>query len=262
MTFLHGIVSFGEIYILPIYFQSIKDASPLQSAIDIFPATAPGPIAAIAAGLIMAKTGKCRVQISFWWVITTVGCGLLYLLDLDTPKWQGALYQVITDLGVGALVTITLPPIQSSLPMEDMAYATAAYAFSRSFGSVWGIALGTNVFIGTVNGRLNAIEGLNEIGLNGATSLGFATELTKLPATLIQPVKVAFNHALKNSFLAFIPFAILAFLISLFIIDLPLPDFDRSEEGVHRLPIEDTEEVEKIEPWSALEKGTIRISYV
>ena len=257
LTFLHGLVTYGEIYLLPVYFQSIKGASPLQSAIDLFPATAPGPVAAILAGIAMAWSGRYKWQTTAWWVVLAVGCGVLTLLGLDTPTWQWALFQVIAGLAVGALFTLLLPPIQSSLPIEELAHATAACAFCRSFGSVWGIALGTNVFIGTVNGRLQAIPGLEAIGLRGSTALGFATELHRLPAPLQAPVREAFQHALHRSFIAFVPVAAVGVVVSLFVRELPLPDFNRSHHGIQDKPRSEEEAIPRHGTWTPSD-GTLR----
>lgn len=240
MTFTHGIITYGLIYMLPIYFQSIKGASPLKSAIDMFPATAPGPIAAIIAGVIMALTGKYKIQIAIWWAVLCGGCACIYLLDQDTKVWESVVFQLIGGFGVGALFSLTLPPIQASLPVEELAHATATFAFCRSFGSVWGIAMGTTIFISTVDGKLRQVPGLAEIGLTGSTSLGFATELGKLPLELQQPAKDAFMHALKWAFMAYIPLAGISFLICFLVKDLPLPDFNDSQHGLDEPAISPT----------------------
>ncbi|PWN35592.1 MFS general substrate transporter, partial [Meira miltonrushii] len=228
MTFVHGLLTYGLIYLLPIYFQSVKSASPLHSAVQIFPATAPGPFSAILAGILMANSGKYRMQIWIWWSITLAGCGLLCLLDSNTPTYQWVLFQLVPGFGVGALFTLTLPPIQASLPVEELAHATATFAFCRSFGSVWGIALGTNVFISVVNTKLSQIQGLAEFGLNGTTALGFTTNLQKLPEQFQLPAQNAFMSAIRTSIYVFCPAAFIGLLISFFIDELPLPDFNES----------------------------------
>lgn len=232
MTFVHGLLTYGLIYLLPIYFQSIKSASPLHSAVQIFPATAPGPFTAILAGILMASSGKYRLQIWIWWSITLAGCGLLCLLDSNTPTYQWVLFQLVPGFGVGALFTLTLPPIQASLPVEELAHATATFAFCRSFGSVWGIALGTNVFISVVNSKLADIPGLSQLGLTGSTALGFTTNLQKLPEPFQAPAQDAFMSAIRTSIYVFCPAAFLGLLISFFVDELPLPDFNESQHGM------------------------------
>lgn len=216
------------------YFQALKGATPLKSAIDLFAATAPGPLSAIVAGIIMAKTGRYKILIISSWAVLVLGTGLIYLFDIDTPTWQRVLFQILAGLPVGALFTLTLPSIQASLSIEDLAHAKAAFSFARSFGSVWGIAMGTNVFIGTVNSKLRAIHGLEQLGLRGSTALGYATELYKLPESVRGATKAAYQQALKNSFLSFVPFAAFGLLIAFWVRELELSDFSRSTHGLER----------------------------
>ncbi|PWN98278.1 MFS general substrate transporter, partial [Tilletiopsis washingtonensis] len=228
MTFLHGVCTYGATYILPVYFQSVKSANPLRSAIDIFPSTAPGPIAAIIAGIVMAATGKYKLQIAFWWITILVGVCLMTTWTVDTETWKWVVIQLVPGFGVGALFALTLPPIQSSLPVVELAHATATFAFCRSLGSVFGIAFTTTAFVAQVDPRLAAIPGAAEVGLRGSTALAFATELHSLPAELIRPVQEAYMGGLRFAFIVLIPFAVLGLLVSLFVKELPLPDFNES----------------------------------
>lgn len=240
-TFLHGVVVYGEVYILPLYFQAIKNASPIHSAVDVFPATVPGPVSAIVAGIIMSVTGKYKLQIIASWLITTLGCGLLVLLDLSTPTWKWVIIQILPGFGVGALFSLTLPPIQATNDPKDLAYVTAAYAFMRSFGSVWGIAMGTDIFVGRSNillGRIDEAAGgvlSSKFGLTGKTALGYAPNLHQLlPPELLEPVRHAYMSALRSAFIAYVPLAGAGLLLSLFIKDIPLPNYNLSEHGLAR----------------------------
>ncbi|UZJ53580.1 hypothetical protein CBS101457_002900 [Exobasidium rhododendri] len=241
MAFLHGLIAAGELYNLPLYFQAIKNASPLKSAIDTFAATAPGPVSAILAGVLMVKTGRYMGQICVWWALTAVGCGLLSLLKIDTPVWEWVLVQLVAGFGIGGLFAVILAPIQASLPLEEMTHATAAFTFCRSFGSMWGVALGSNVFIGIVNTQLKQIPGTEDIGLRGSTAMGFATLMKNLPPPLLEPVREAYQYAINRTFIAFIPIAVLSFLISFLVKEFPLPDFTNAERGIDDCPAVDME---------------------
>ncbi|CAO1634703.1 unnamed protein product [Parajaminaea phylloscopi] len=232
LTFVHGIIFYGAVYILPVYFQAIKDASPLHSAFDILPSTSPSAPAAVIAGLIMALSGKYRLQMIGWWAVMAVGFGLICLFDIETPKWQWATFQLIAGTGVGALFALTLPPIQAALPVSEIAHATATFAFSRSFGSVWGIAISTAIFTSTVSPKLASIPGAAQVGLTGQTALGFATELWQLPEPIRQPAREAYAHALKKSLIFFVPLCGVGLVASFFIKDIPLPDFNDSQHGI------------------------------
>lgn len=232
MTFLHGMVTYGLNYMLPIYFQAIKSASPLRSAVQVFPATAPAPFAAIFAGVVMSITGRYRLQIFVAWAVIIAGSALLCIFDIDTSEYQWILIQALTGLGIGAMFALTLSPIQASVPVEELAHATATFAFCRSFGSIWGIALGTTTFVGNVNQNLAIIPGLDSIGLTGSTALGFTTKIRDLPLQFQEPVREAFMSSLKWSFFAFVPIAVLGFIVNFLVKELPLPDFNESKHSL------------------------------
>lgn len=231
-TFIHGIVTYGAIYTLPIFFQAIKDESALRSAISTFPATAPGAPFAIAAGIAMALSGKYRLSIWIGWAIMCAGFAWLTCFHVDTPRWELYTSQFTAGVGVGVLFTITLPPIQASLPVSELEAATATYAFCRSFGSIWGIALSTTIFTAAVDNRISEVPEAAMFGLRGSTALGFVEEIRNLPEPVRERVRVIFADALRYAFWSFVPLAIIGLISSFFIKELPLPDFIRSNAEV------------------------------
>lgn len=170
------------------------------------------PFAAIFAGVVMSITGRYRLQIFISWAIIIAGSALLCIFDLDRPQYQWILIQALTGLGVGAMFALTLSPIQASVHVEELAHATATFAFCRSFRSIWGVALGTTTFVGNVNKNLAAISGVESLGLTGSTALGFTTKIKNLPLQFQEPVREAFMSSLKWSF--FLPLCLLLFLVS------------------------------------------------
>jgi len=161
-----------------------------------------------------------------------LGVCLLLTWKVDTPTWQWVVIQLIPGWGVGALFALTLPPIQSSLPVSELAHATATFAFCRSLGSVFGIALTTTVFVATVNPKLAGIPGTAAVGLRGPTALEFATELHHLPPGMEAPVRQVYSDALFYSFIVLVPFCVIGFIASFFVKELPLPDFQESSHGI------------------------------
>ena len=76
------------------------------------------------------------------------------------------------------------------------------------------------------------IPGLSQLGLNGSTALGFTTNLHKLPEQFQLPAQDAFMSAIRTSIYVFCPAAFLGLLISFFVDELPLPDFNESQHGM------------------------------
>ncbi|GAC94132.1 macrolide phosphotransferase k [Pseudozyma hubeiensis SY62] len=230
MTFLHGIATYGAIYALPIYFQSIKDQKPLKSAVSTFPSTAPTAPFAIVAGIIMAVTGKYKDLTFIGWAFTAGGFGWMTRFQTGTSEWELVVAQIVTGVGIGILFAITLPPIQASLPIEELETATATYAFCRSFGAIWGIAITTSVLTAHVSSKLGSLPQAAELGLTGPTVLGYVENIKNLPEPIREQVRQMYADGLQKAMYAFLPIVVVGFACCFFIKDLPLPDFIRGTD--------------------------------
>lgn len=230
MTFLHGIATYGAIYALPVYFQSIKDETPLRSAVSTFPSTAPTAPFAIVAGIAMAVTGKYKNLTFIGWAFTVLGFGWMTRFTTGTVEWELIVAQIVAGLGIGILFAITLPPIQASLPIEELETATATYAFCRSFGAIWGIAITTSVLTATVSDKLSSVPDVAQLGLTGPTVLGYVERIRDLPGPVKEQVRQIYADGLQKGMYAFMPVVVVGFACCFWIEDLPLPDFMREEK--------------------------------
>lgn len=75
-----------------------------------------------------------------------IGFGLFTLLDSSSTTAEWVIYQGIVAAGSGIIVSSLLPAIQASLSDEDAAASTALFAFTRSFGAIWGVTIPVAVF--------------------------------------------------------------------------------------------------------------------
>ncbi|KAJ9479169.1 putative Vacuolar basic amino acid transporter 5 (putative) [Pseudozyma hubeiensis] len=230
MTFLHGIATYGAIYALPIYFQSIKDQKPLKSAVSTFPSTAPTAPFAIVAGIIMAITGKYKDLTFIGWAFTAGGFGWMTRFQTGTSEWELVVAQIVAGVGIGILFAITLPPIQASLPIEELETATATYAFCRSFGAIWGIAITTSVLTADVSSKLGSLPQTAELGLTGPTVLGYVENIKELPEPIREQVRQMYADGLQKAMYSFMPIVVVGFACCFWIKDLPLPDFIRGND--------------------------------
>ena len=113
------------LYYLPIYFQSIKSANPFESGVDNVPFVVAVAIFAVLGGIFVSKTGHPTPTMFVGAAIATIGCGLLYTLDIDTSvgKWVG--YQILTGSAIAFAVQNGLNIAQASVAPEDLPAVTA-----------------------------------------------------------------------------------------------------------------------------------------
>jgi len=137
---------FPLMYILPIQFQSVNDASASQSGIRLIP---------LVLG-VSVFTMFSNGLLTFWrhykpWLITgallaTAGNAIIYTLDADTPtrNWIG--YELITATGIGLALQIPMIANQALVQADDMPAATALTLFVENCGTALFVAAGEAAF--------------------------------------------------------------------------------------------------------------------
>jgi len=113
-------------YLLPLYFQTIRGANPTNSGVHLLPLIIAMSLASIIAAAFMTVVGLPYFVSIFGTVLATIGAGLVHTLDVDTPsgKWIG--YLIILGVGYGPIIQLGIIVGQASSKPEDIAVATAA----------------------------------------------------------------------------------------------------------------------------------------
>ncbi|KAK4132666.1 MFS general substrate transporter [Trichocladium antarcticum] len=150
-----GFILFCALYYIPFYFTAIRFRTPTQSGLDIFPVTCFLLPVSIVISLITTRIGRYRWAIWSGWVVTTIGCGLLVLLDDETKTPVWAVILAIFGIGHGILLTSVNVGIQAVSRVEDAGRAAAMYAFMRTMGMSIGVAVGGTVFQNVMSSKLD-----------------------------------------------------------------------------------------------------------
>ena len=159
-TFIQGMVLWSLLYYLPLYYEAVKGLSPTLSGIAVFPETFTVAPASVIVGILITKTGRYRWAIWGGWVLSTLGTGLLYLLDVNTSTVRWVFLNLVSGLGLGMLFPSMAFAIQASSTNADLAFAIAMFAFFRAFGQAIGVAIGGTVFQNQMKVKLLAIPDL------------------------------------------------------------------------------------------------------
>ncbi|KAF1837718.1 major facilitator superfamily protein [Decorospora gaudefroyi] len=146
LTFLHGLVTMWALYFLPVYFQGVLAVDAFKAGIYLLPtilALFPG---AIVGGSLLSKFGHYKPILIVCFALVVVGFGIFTLLDENssTGAWVG--FQVLESFGAGFGMAALLPALLAPLTDKDTALATATWAFMRSFGVMWGVAIAGTVY--------------------------------------------------------------------------------------------------------------------
>lgn len=113
------------LYYLPIYFQSILGASPIQSGVNNLPLVLSAAVFALVGEAVVMKTGRAQQVMLVGSILTTVAIGLIYTFDIgsSTGEWVG--YQVFVGIVMSFAIMHGLSIVQAKVSAEDLSAATA-----------------------------------------------------------------------------------------------------------------------------------------
>ncbi|KAI9812669.1 MAG: hypothetical protein M1826_002791 [Phylliscum demangeonii] len=145
-TFIHGMILWSLVYYIPLYYEAVKNSTPIMAGVSVMPETLTVAPVSVVCGVVVSITGRYRWAIWSGWLLTTVGMGLLCLLDVPTKTVEWVLLNLIAGVGTGLLFPAMAFAIQASATDHDMAFAVAMFSFFRAFGQSVGVAIGGVIF--------------------------------------------------------------------------------------------------------------------
>ncbi|XDG06154.1 hypothetical protein ABKA04_005769 [Annulohypoxylon sp. FPYF3050] len=248
LSFTHQTLTFWIIFLFPIYFQAIFQATPTVSGVDFLPTAVVSMPFAIISGAGLSKWGRYRPWHFAGFVLFAISMGLNTMLNENSTRafWAGT--QIIGAVAIGVLTTITLPTIQAGLPESDVAVATATWGFIRGFGNIWGVAIPSAIFNTRVNSLLGRLDDDNTRRLlsnGGAYALASGTFIPSLDPAQRAIVKGIYVNSLKLCWQVALGFALLGFLIAFIPKEIPLRNELETEYGFNEGARQIDEEVAK-----------------
>ncbi|TGO49560.1 hypothetical protein BOTNAR_0427g00060 [Botryotinia narcissicola] len=205
------------VFYLPIYFQGVRGTTPGTSGVDILPYNAFIIPASIVAGALMSKLGIYRPLHGTGFALVALGSGLLTLLDQHSSTVLWVIFEMFIAIGEGLLIPTILPAIQVSLPSSEIASATGAYAFIRSFAFIWGVTIPAIIFNGQFDHYISFISDKsvqNALRGGAAYSNAAGTYIKSLPSGVQAEIVHVYTASLNTVWQVAIAFALLGFILS------------------------------------------------
>jgi EmrB/QacA subfamily drug resistance transporter len=222
--FVVGLCMFGSLTFLPLYQQVVHGATPTASGLQLLPLMAGVLIASIGSGQLISRTGRYKIFPIVGTAVMTVGAWLLSRMTDTTSTASNAVAMLVFGLGLGLVMQVLIIAVQNNVDYEELGTATSAVTFFRSIGG----AFGASVFGTIFNNKLTS-EITNGVA-NGTLSPAFPyqkaienpTLIKQFPKSVTQPFLHTYAYALHYVFLYSIPLCILAFVLALFLREVPL----------------------------------------
>ncbi|MEV4915480.1 MFS transporter [Streptomyces tirandamycinicus] len=221
-----GVAMFAGTVFFSQYFQLARGESPTMSGVMTIPMIAGLFVSSTVSGLVITKTGKWKAWLVSGGVLVTGGLGLLGTIRYDTEYWRIAVSMAVMGLGLGMMMQNLVLCTQNQVASRDLGAASSVVTFFRSLGGAVGVSALGAVLADRVTRYVE--DGLAELGPRGAsmghggTGGGGIPDLDALPAPVRTVIESAYGHGVADVFLYSAPFALLAFLVTLFIREVPL----------------------------------------
>ena len=231
---IHAILVYGVLYFMPLYFEAVKGLNPTLAGVALFPVTFTVSPMSIISGLIVTKTGDFRGVIWFGWVATTLGSGVLILLDVDTTTAQWIFLNLCLGIGLGFLYSALNLINQTAAMDSDMAFAVSFFTFSRSLGQCIGVAICGVIFQNQMKQRLLEIPLLMDKAVEySKDASGLVQTLKSMPdSETKQDLVHAYADSLKIVWAVMCALSGVAMLLSFFIRRQSLDRALATEQGL------------------------------
>jgi len=184
-----------------------------------------GPSATIA-GIVLSIIHRFRANTWLGWAITTIASGLFTLLSPETSNGERIGYFILMGIGCGLLFPSLLLSVQVAQASEDVAIATSTFAFIRSLGQTFGVAIGGLIFQNEWNQNLAELIAENKLPpsfqIDGRQAESAVLFLHALPSPELGVVKQLYSESLRTIWIFYIPLSGFAFLASLLMKDYSL----------------------------------------
>ncbi|CEL04001.1 hypothetical protein ASPCAL05135 [Aspergillus calidoustus] len=224
LAFAHGMVSFGTEYYLPLYFQSVKQASPLRSGLFILPMMVTEAGTDILTGILIHRIGRYREITWVGTILMALGTGLYIKMDRETSLGTIIAFQIVGGIGTAMLFQTPVLAIQNSVSRAaDTASATATLGLARNIATSFSIVLGGVVFSDGMDRRRSmlAAAGLDHGILDrlSGDSAAANVDVVKVLSDEVQKIAVrdAFAWSVRNMFIFYTGIAGVAVLAGVFI---------------------------------------------
>ena len=225
--FALGMAMFAAIGFVPTFLQMASGTSAAASGLLMIPMMVGVMGTSIGSGIAISKTGKYKAYPLVGTVVMAAAMVLMTTLAGDTAIWLICTFLFIFGAGMGLIMQVVVLVVQNAVPAGELGAATSTNNYFREVGA----SLGTAVFGTLFTTRLS--ERLTDVFLSSGADAGSAAEATatidpakmaQLPDALQDGIVNAYADALAPVFWYLIPFIVIAFVLALFLKQIPLQD--------------------------------------
>ncbi|KAK3682305.1 major facilitator superfamily domain-containing protein [Podospora appendiculata] len=175
-------------YFVPIYFQAVKDATPILSGVYMLSSIVSQLLFAISSGVLVERTGFAIPYAVFAGILAAVSSGLMATWSPTTPTGEWVGYLILGGSGRGAGMQMPTLALQATLRQAEIAVAIALLMFFQMLGAAVMLVISNIIFMETLRSQLVTLvpnANVDDIIKAGATGFRNIISAKDLPGVLL-----------------------------------------------------------------------------
>ena len=222
--FVVGLCMFGALSYLPLFMQVVDADSPTVSGLRLLPLMAGLLVASIGTGQLISKFGRYKIYPIIGTLLIAVGLFLMSRVNQHTPSTRLGWDMTVFGLGIGLTMQVLTIATQNNVDYADLGTATSGVTYFRSIGGSFGASIFGTILNNQLSSKVSAAlaNGTLPRGFPVSRILGDPTAVNLLPDPLKLPFLGLYADSTARVFLIAAPIALVAFLLALFLREVPL----------------------------------------
>jgi DHA2 family multidrug resistance protein len=155
LGYVSVIALFGAEFLMPIYLQSLRGKTALETGLILLPMAFTGAFATIVAGRLYDRLGP-RLLVGFGFSILMINTWQLSKLQANTPMGWIMFLLVLRGLAVGSTVQTTIVTALSVVPLKQIARGSSLTNATRQVVQSIGVAVLATVLASTLSPQISA----------------------------------------------------------------------------------------------------------
>jgi EmrB/QacA subfamily drug resistance transporter len=222
-----GLGMFAAIGFVPTFLQMSSGTSAAASGLLMLPMMAGLIGTSIISGVAITKTGRYKMFPIVGTLLTAAAMVAMTTLTADTPIWLICVFLFVFGAGLGLIMQVVVLVAQNAVSPSLVGTATSTNNYFREVGASLGVAVFGTIFTTRLTDNLKDVfttSGASAGDAANATSTLDPQTLATLPDAIRDGVVTAYADALAPVFWYLLPFVGIAFVLSLFLKQIPLSD--------------------------------------
>lgn len=214
MAFLIG-CTMTTAYYFPIWFQAVRDASPVQSGVDMLPIIGTNTVVTMITGGLIGRVGYYTPFALGSGIFTSIGSGLVTTLTPSSSRSRRIGYQILQGMqGLGFQVPVLA--VQNGVRRDEVSVASALVVLAQNLSASIFLSLGEVVFSTELRRFLQAYAPSADADAIVAAGAAAAQIRKAVPSELLPQIEHAYSDTFDRVMYLAAGSAAAAFTVALF----------------------------------------------